>query len=308
MEALFDINILTSMIRLATPILLATLGGILSSRAGILDISLEGQMIIGAFFAVAIAQVTGSVWVGVLAAALAGALLSLLFGFMVLKVKSNDIITGVAANLLAGGVATYMLKLFFGASGTFSLDGVESQSRISVAFLERIPCLDTIFNNHTPLVYFGLFMTLVIWVVLYKWPVGYNIRAVGEKPIAARTAGIKITAYQFGTLAWSGIMCGLGGAYLSTGSLGMFTEGMISGRGFMAFTAIVFGRGNPIFVMLASLLFGLADALSLKFMLTGVKLPTQLLQMFPYLLTVVIISVTSWLRCRRLGTLSLVAD
>jgi simple sugar transport system permease protein len=165
-----------------------------------------------------------------------------------------------------------------------------------------------VFNNHTPLVYFGLIMVLVVWVMLFKSPIGFNIRAVGEKPIAARTAGIKIATYQFGTLAWSGVMCGLGGAYLSTGSLGMFTEGMISGRGFMAFTAVVFGRGHPIWVMLASLLFGLADALSFKLMITGVALPTQLLQMFPYLLAVLAISLTSLLRRRRLGTMITLAD
>jgi ABC-type uncharacterized transport system permease subunit len=308
MDSVFDISLFQAMLRLATPTLLAALGGVLAHRSGILDISLEGKMVIGAFFSIAVAQATGNVWIGVLAGGIGGALLGLLFAFMVITVKTNDVITGVGINILADGLTAYLLRIFLGASGTHALEGVAGQARVDLGFLSAIPILGPILNAHTPLVYAALLLAPLIWIALYKLPLGFRVRAVGEKPIAARTAGVNVERVRYGSLLVGGFLCGLGGAFLSTGSLSMFTEGMVAGRGFMAFTAVIFGQGNPLWVLLASLLFGLAEAIGFKVQIAQVALQQQIVEMLPYIITVVVVAFTSWLRLRRVGQLAAVAE
>ncbi len=308
MEGIFDIGLFQSMLRLATPTLLAALGGVLAHQAGILDISLEGKMIVGAFFAIAVAQATGNVWIGVFAGGVAGALVGLLFAFMVITIKTNDVITGVGINILADGLTAYLLRVFLGTSGTHALAGVAGQAKVDLGFLGAIPILGPILNDHTPLVYAALLLAPVIWLALYKTPLGFRIRAVGEKPLAARTAGVSVERVRYGSLLAGGFLCGLGGAFLSTGSLSMFTEGMVAGRGFMAFTAVIFGDGNPIWVLLAGLLFGLAEAVGFKVQIARVALQQQVVEMLPYLITVIVVSLTSWLRRRRVGQMAAVSE
>jgi ABC-type uncharacterized transport system permease subunit len=308
MDNIFDISTFQAMLRLATPTLLAALGGVLAHESGVLDISLEGKMIVGAFFAIAVAQASGNVWIGVFAGGVAGAVLGLLFAFMVISVKANDVITGVAINIFADGLTSYLLRVFLGTSGTHALQGVEGQAQVNPAFLQAIPILGPILSNHTPLVYAALLFAPLLWIVFYKFPVGFRVRAVGERAIAARTAGVNVERVRYGSLLVGGFLCGLGGAFLSTGSLSMFTEGMVAGRGFMAFSAVIFGRGNPVWVLLASLLFGLSEAVGFKVQIAQIALQQQVVQMLPYLITVVFIALTSWLRSKRVGQLSAVTE
>lgn len=295
MGELLQLDMLISTLRIGVPLCLAALGGTLTHRAGIIDISIEGKMLMGAFFAIVVGQYTGNIWLALVAAALAGVVLSLIFGFMVISVKANEIISAIGANIFAVGITGYLLYIIFGVTGSYQPDKIFRIPSIEFEALGKIPLLK-IFNNQSVLLYVSLILVFLLWVCLYKVPYGYYVRALDENIEGVRTVGVRVERIQYSTLIWSGIMCGIAGAALSTGILCAFTEEMIAGRGYMVFTAIVFGRGEPLYTLLAALFFAFADTIAIRSQIIGLPLPVQVIQSIPYVLTVIAITIASKLK------------
>lgn len=268
-------------------------------RAGVFNIALEGMMLMGAFFAIAATEVSGNTWVGVGGGMLAGVVFSAVFSLAVLRFRANEIVAGIAMNLLAVGLTGFFLKTFFGESGVFRPDNMEPLAFIRIPIVADIAILGPTISGHTPLVYLGFALVAVTWVVLYRRPIGLDIRSVGERDEAARTAGIDPGRIRFLMISGSGLLCGLAGAHLSLGYASEFTENMVQGRGYTAFVAAVFGQLDPVLTLGASLLFGFADALGFRIQLEDLGLPPSVVQMFPYLTAIVVLTVSSALALRR---------
>ncbi|MED1467716.1 ABC transporter permease [Bacillus salipaludis] len=283
MEQLFDVSLLSSTIRMVAPILLAALGGMLCTRVGIFNVGLEGLIITGAFTAVVGNYYTHSLILAVLMAATSSVLLSLLFGFMTIQMKANEIVVGVAINFLGLGLTTFFLRTIFHVKGAYYNKDMEGLPHWKIPVIEKIPFLGDVFSGHSPLVYLGIILAILFYIFFYKTVAGFRMLAVGFNAAASKTVGIKVQAWQYLAIALCGALCGLAGAQLSLGQVTMFSEGMSSGRGFIALVAMMLGQSHPIGVLASSLLFGLMDALSTR--LQGLSVPTQFTMMIPFVLT-----------------------
>lgn len=281
-----------AVIRLATPLLLAAMGGLLAERAGIVTFGMEGMMLMGAVAGVIGSYLTGSVWGGLALAMVAGIAMALALAFMAVTIGANQVVSAVALNIGAVGLSSTLYALVFaGGNGDVvqTVVKVPSLSVFKVPLLGDLPILGPILFNQLPLVYLALLMAPVVWFVLYRTTWGLKIRAVGEHPHAADTVGINVVRVRYLTLVFTGIMAGLAGAFLSIGQLNTFQENMSAGRGFIAYTAIVFGKWEPLGVFLGTLLFGLADALQLRIQALNLAIPYQFLVAFPYLVTLIVL-------------------
>jgi ABC-type uncharacterized transport system permease subunit len=294
--AVLDLALVASTVRLVAPILLAALGGMLSERVGIFNVGLEGMMLVGAFFAVAGTYWTGNPWVGLALAVLAATVVALLFAVIVVDLGGDAIVAGLALNLLALGLTTYLIRPVFGVQGSFYDPAMEGLPNIHIAVVEDLPVLGPLLSGYSPLVYlaFGLALAAQVW--LFRHPMGIRLRAVGEAPIAAASVGIGVRSTRYAALLATGVLCGLGGAQLSISLVTQFVVGMTAGRGFIALVAVMFGRAHPLGVLGASVLFGFAYALTLRLQGTGV--PPQFVQMLPYILTIVVLVLFAF-RARR---------
>jgi len=281
-------GLLASTLRLATPLLLAAMAGVLSFQVGLINIALEGFMLVGAFVAVAIASYFGTAWAGVLAAALAGATFAALFALFVTDFKGNLIVTGLAMNFLILGGTAYLLQVIYNTSGTIAPQGLEKLPTLYIPGLSDLPFLGPVLFSHSPLVYLSWLMVPVTSIFLYRTVSGVHIRAVGEDLEAASTAGISVRRMQYLALMLGGVLCGLAGAHLSMGDLSLFRENMTNGRGFIALAAVYFAAGRPKMTAAACLLFGLFDALQFRLQ-TISNIPPQLFQMLPYLMVVLML-------------------
>ncbi len=288
-------ELIAATIRTTAPILLAALGGLLCARAGVFNIALEGLMLMGAFAVIAGAYFSGSVWLGLLGAMAVGVATALVFAFCIQRLRADVIIAGLAINILALGLTTFLLKVWFGVDGSFTSDQI---SGLPTVHLPLLP--DTFFlNNLSILIYVSWVLVAAIAWFLYRTPWGLTLRAVGEFPAAATTAGINVRTVRYLAVAASGALCGLAGAQLANGYLtGTFTENMTAGRGYLAFTAVIFGAAQPGLVFTASLLLGVADALGVRLQLLQVPIPAEFVLMFPYVLTLVALFLTSAARYR----------
>lgn len=275
-------SILSAALRMLPPLLLAGLGGMLSSRIGLLNMALEGMMLMGSFVAVIASFYSGSAYIGLLAAAIFGGLLGFLFAIFNLKYKANNIVVGVAVNLLALGLTKYFLKILFGVTGAFSDPKIKGLGTIDIPLLENIPILRA-FDNQSILVYISFILVIVINYVFYKTPTGLRIRATGPHDMAVETAGVNVTVLRFSTLIVSGILCGLGGAHLSIGQLTMFTDNMTNGRGFMAMASAIFGRNTPLGTLVGASMFSFADAITMRIQTLGY--PASLIEIIPFAVT-----------------------
>jgi len=295
------IPLLDSTLRAATPLLLACLAGLFSERAGIFDIGLEGKMLAAAFFAAAIAAMTGSVWLGLLAGVAASVALSLLHGAASITFRGNQLISGVAINFLAAGLTVVIGESLFGLGGrTPALEGAARFREITLPLadtLSGVPVLGPLYadvlSGHSVLVYVALLAVPATWFVLFRTRFGLRLRAVGENPGAVDTAGISVVRLRYGAVIICGLLCGLAGAHLATGLSAGFVKDMSAGRGFIALAALIFAKWRPWYALGACLLFGLLDALGNRFQtldLFGVTVPTQFMQALPYILTVVILA------------------
>ena len=274
-------------IRMATPIVYAALGGMFSERAGVINIGLEGMMLTSAFSGVAASYFTGNPWIGVLVSVLTGGFIALIHAIISVKYAGDQIVSGTGINILALGFTAYMTQIFWGNRG--ASEAVQGIPDIALPIVKDIPVLGAILGNHSPLVYLMPVITLLSYYLLFKTPFGLRVRAVGEHPTAADTAGIDVYRIKYICIILSGMLAGLGGAFLSLSHLNLFTRGMTGGRGFIAMAAMIFGKWMPFGVFLSGLLFGFADALQMRLQSLGI-LPPQIILMIPYLLTVAILA------------------
>jgi len=284
---IINVGLFAATLRMATPLVYASLGGLFSERAGIVNIALEGMMLTGAFSGVLATYGTGNPWVGVIASILVGGLLGLLHGLLTVKFAGNQIVSGTGINLFALGFTAYMSQVVWGSRG--ASQSVQGLGTISVPLLADIPIVGEIIGKQTPLVYLALIVVVLSYIVLFKTPGGLRIRAVGETPAAADTAGVNVYKTKYLCLMVSGMLAGLGGAFLSLGHLSLFVFGMTGGRGFIALAAMILGGWTPFGALGASLLFGFADALQMRLQSVGV-LPSQIVLIIPYVLTVLVLA------------------
>lgn len=286
LEAIFAWETLTSAFRMATPLTYAALGGVFSERSGVVNIALEGIMLFGAFFAAVGAYFFKSPIIGVIFAILAGTTISLVHAIVSIKFKVNQIISGTALNMLAAGGTTFLSRLIFKAAG--SSPHIEGFITIDIPLLSAIPGFGLVFKNLSPLIILMVVIVLISNFVLYKTVFGLRLRSVGENPQAADTLGISVYKYRYIGVILSGVLGGLGGAFLSLEHARVFVENMTGGRGFIALAAMIFGNWNPIGAFGACILFGFAEAIRMR--LEGVGIPTQFIQMIPYILTMLVLA------------------
>ena len=295
------LQILDSTMRLATPLLFACLAGLFSERAGIFDIGLEGKILMSAFFSAAVAYLTGSVWLGLLAGILSSMMLSGIHGLASITFRGNQLISGVAINFLAAGLTVLIAQDLFSQGGrTPSLEGAARFQPITLPFAEALsgvpifgPIYAELISGHSILVYVGLLAVPASWYILFRTRFGLRLRAVGENPAAVDTAGVSVLRMRYVAVAICGLLCGLAGAYLATGLAAGFVKDMSAGRGFIALAALIFAKWRPWYALYACLLFGFLEAIGNRYQnieVLGIVLPGQFMQALPYILTVVILA------------------
>jgi general nucleoside transport system permease protein len=288
-----DLEILHSTVRISTPLILAALGGLLTYQAGMLNIALDGFMIVAAFAGVAMAYFSGSLVVAILAAVGASMLLAALMALFNIWFRAHIFIAGTAVTFLAYGLTALLLKGIFGQDALFTSDAIPTFTTIVVPVIAGIPVLSQIFSGHTILVYVAYLLVPVVAWALYRTRWGLRLRVVGEAPEAAATAGVNVDGVKFQAMLLSGLFCGLAGAYLSLAYVTLFSKEMTHERGLIALAAIFFARGSPYLTSVVALLFGAATALSVTLpQVTG--LAPQLLQMIPYVVTVLALVAVGW--------------
>lgn len=301
MDFLTLLQVLDSTVRLATPLLLACLAGLYSERAGVFDIGLEGKMLAAAFLSAGVAYVTGSVWLGLFAGIGASVALSAIHGLASITFRGNQLISGVAINFLAAGLTVLIAQNWFKQGGrTPSLIGGGRWENITLPFAETLsgvpvlgPIYSELISGHSLLVYVAFAMVPLTWWILFRTRFGLRLRAVGEAPEAVDTAGVSVVGLRFAAVGICGILCGIAGSYLATGLQAGFVKDMTAGRGFIALAALIFAKWRPWYALGACLLFGLLQAVALRYQnidLGGVVIPVQVMDALPYILTVVILA------------------
>jgi general nucleoside transport system permease protein len=285
LDADYLISLLASCLRISIPIAFASLGAIFCERAGIVNIGLEGMMLVGAFAGVWGSDLTGSPYVGLVFAILAGGLFGLVHAVLTVRFKTDHIISGLGINLLASGLTLVLLMAIWGNRGK-SAD-VAGFDNWSIPVLKNIPVVGNIIGNMTPFFYLLIVLIVASWIVLYKTVFGLRIRVIGENPQVADTLGVDVYRMQFFCVILCGMLAGIGGAYLSIGDVHFFNRDMVSGRGYIALAATIFGGWNPIGAFGGSLLFGLAQSLQIRLQIFDV--PVQFIEMLPYVLTLVVL-------------------
>jgi len=294
--------ILDSTIRLSVPLLCAAMAGLWSERAGVVDIGLEGKMLAAAFASAVVAFTTGSAWAGLGAGILASVALSLVHGFAAITWRGNQIVSGVAINMLAAGLTVILGNAWFGQGGrTPPLEGAARFPELDlplVAMLKEVPVLGPVYDiaisGHTAPVYLTLLCVVLTALVLKHTRFGLRLRAVGENPAAVDTAGVSVAGLRYAAVVICGALCGLGGTYLAVSQSAGFLPQMTAGKGFIALAAVIFASWRPWPALFACLLFGLLDAIAIR--LQGVSLPgiglvpVQAIQALPYVMTVVLLA------------------
>ena len=289
-------------LRVAAPLILCAMAGLFSERSGIIDISLEGKMLMSAFAAASMAALTGSPLLGLAGGILVSVALSLIHGFACITHKGNQVISGLAINILASGLTvTLGIALFAQGGQTPFLNKSERFTDIVLPFAEQaehVPVLGTIYkeiiSGHNLLVWVALFSVIFTGYVVFRTAFGLRLRAVGEKPEAVDSAGVSVSGLRFQAVIIAGILCGIAGTYLSTAHGAGFIREMAAGKGYIALAALIFGKWRPVPALLACLMFGFMDALAAR--LQGVEIPvighisTDLILVLPYLLTVILLA------------------
>lgn len=282
LKNVFSTGTFNQMLRSATPVALAAIGGSLTEHAGIMNIGMDGMILMGAFFAVLGSYLTGSAAMGIVAVIVMGVLVGLFFALFVVKFRSDEFIIGCALNTFALGLTTYLSRSIFGSAGT---KGNPDLPNLSIPLLDKIPVIGAIFNHHSLFVYLTWILVIVMWLFVYKTPQGFWLRAAGEKPETLRTAGISPEKMKWLASILCGIFCALAGAHLSLGQLsGTFAENMSNSRGYIAFACVIFAAANPAKAYLAALMFGFFDAIGLRLQ---DYISSDLTNIIPYIITIV---------------------
>jgi simple sugar transport system permease protein len=285
-QSVFVIALLKGMVRIATPVLLAALGELVTERSGILNLGIEGIMLTGALTGFLATYSSGSLWVGLLAAAASGIVMGALMAFMASTLRLDQVVSGLALNLLASGITFYWFRVAFKDVGTQNLPNVKIFEAIRIPLLSQIPILgEVLFNQHF-LTYLAVVLVAGIWFFLHKTRLGLQVRSTGENPRAVDMKGLSVGWHQYGATCFGGMMAALGGSFLTLASAGMFIPEIQSGRGWIAIALVIFGNWIPHRILLGALFFGLIDSWQIQMQAYGFRLPYQLLLALPYLLTI----------------------
>lgn len=293
LDQLFQASILVSVaaatIRIATPLLLTALGELVAERSGVYNMGLEGMMLMGAFTGYLAAYESGSLWVGVAAAGFTGASMALVFAVLVITFKVEQIVTGLAINLLGAGLSTYWLRAAFASEG--QTPTIPFFANVPIPFLSDIPVLGPILFDQKLLTYLAFLLVPVIWFFLFRTRYGLIVRCAGDNPKALDVKGVKVAPVQYAAVVFGGLMAGLGGAFLSIGSAARFVPDMTNGRGWLAIIIVIAGLWRPYSILAATLVFSFLDALQLQIQSVGIAIPYQLMLMMPYVAAIVALMV-----------------
>jgi ABC-type uncharacterized transport system permease subunit len=274
MSDFFDIFLLKTILRLAAPLLFAAMGGLLSEKSGVMNIALEGMMLIGAFFSVVGVHYFDSIWLGVLLGLIAAGVTGLIHAFWCITLRADQIIAGTAINLLGSGITVFLMVRIWQQSGQ----------------TPRVGRLPTFWGTMSILVPVAFALVPIVWWLLYRTKIGLHIQAAGESPKSAESVGINVNMYRYACVTVSGMLAGLGGISLALGELSGFAREMTQGKGFIALAAMIFGNWTPAGALAASLLFAASQAFTIQAQATGLGINTDLLLALPYLLTLVAIA------------------
>jgi simple sugar transport system permease protein len=276
----FFSDYLVSSLSLSVPLAFAALGGLWSERSGVLNIGLEGMILTGAFVSAAGVFFSGNVLVGTIAALIAGGLVGLLHAYLCVTLRVNQLVSGLAINLTAGGLTAFWARVVFATGNAQQLQGFTT---VGIPVLKDIPILGPLLFNQDPIVYFLFLLVPLSTYLLFHSSLGLSLRAVGEYPRAADTAGVSVILFRYTSVILSGCLAALGGTYLTLVHIRFFTEGISAGKGFIALAALIFGKWHPVWTFLACLLFGATEALQLRIQAFNLHIPYQLLTILPYL-------------------------
>jgi simple sugar transport system permease protein len=274
---------------MAMPILFIALGELYSERAGMVNIGLEGLAAIGSLVGFLVSFVTGNNWLGILCGALVAILVNMIYAFATIHLCADQIVYGMAMNIFAPALASFIYRVFFGKGS--DLSQIELMKGVGIPVLKNIPVVGTLLFNQTLMVYIGILLVIVTIIFFSKTQAGLNYRAVGENPKAAATLGINVSATKYLACVICGALAGIGGAYLTTCYSNTYTEGNIAGRGFIALAAVIFGRWSGGGILLACLFFGFCDALQIRLQVMSIGIPYQFFQMIPYAATILALTI-----------------
>lgn len=284
---MMEINAITALLAAAivagTPILLAALGELLAEKSGILNLGVEGMMLVGAVMGFIITIMTGNHWFGFAAALIGGGLMASIHAFISITLKGNQVVSGLALTIFGTGISGFLGK---------SYQGIPTSDPVNIyaiPYLSEINGLGTILFKHDPVVYISFLLAVILWLIIYRTKWGLSIRAVGENPAAADAVGISVSKVRYSCTIVGGMLAGLGGAYLSLVYAPSWQENMTAGRGWIAVALVIFALWNPLRALAGSYLFGGVEALTFGLQIAGIKISSFFLQMLPYLLTIVVL-------------------
>lgn len=283
------VDMLARMVRLATPIVLGAIAGILCERSGVINIAIEGLMLTGACLGFIVALLTGSPWIGILAAVAAGGLIVMLHALLSIQFKTDQIISGTVINILAVGVTGFLRANVILDLQSAGYTG-RSLPQLPIPVLSQIPVLGPLLFNHQPIAYMMLILVPVMSLLLFRTPWGLRTQAIGEHPRAADTMGINVNRMRYMNVFFAGLVAGLAGAWFSLEATFNFDDLMTNGRGFIALAAMIFGKWTPVGALGGALIFSSADALQIKIQGFRFDLPSQFLQMLPYVITIIVLA------------------
>ncbi|MDQ6877794.1 MAG: ABC transporter permease [Candidatus Dormibacteraeota bacterium] len=272
----------------AAMLLLPALGGVISERSGVVNIAMEGMMLTGAFFAVVADLAWHNPWLAALVAMLAGGMMALIHAVVSIRFRADQIVSGIAINIFAAGLTVFLVNRLYGVQDVGHVGQSELLPNIDIPILDRVPFLGHVFSHQNVVVYVALVVLVVVQVVLFRTRLGLRIRAVGEHPQAADTAGINVYAIRYGAVITSGLLSGLSGAFLAIGVANTFVPNMTDGRGYIALAAMIFGKWRPLGAFVACLIFGLGQAIYDNN--SFIHLSQYFLSMLPYVLTLLVLA------------------
>lgn len=284
LEHLISMNTLLVTLRLAIPLILASIGSVICERSGIINLGIEGMMLTGALGAVIGTFAFQSPWMGTLVAIMMGGAMGLLHAVLCIRYHTNQAVSGVGINILASGLTIVLCKVIWNNEG-FS-EEVAQIPTVTIPLLNKIPVIGALFDKQSPYLYLTILIVIISWYVMYRTKVGLRLRTIGDHPKAAATAGVDVTKYRYVAVVVCGMLCGLAGSFLSIVQSNLFVKEMVAGRGYIALAATIFGGWNPLGSFFASLLFAFSQAIRI---IVEFNIPEQFLQMLPYLLTMFVL-------------------
>lgn len=286
------ISILAATVRIATPLLLAALGELITEKAGILNLGVEGTMLMAAFAAFIGTYATGSTVMGLLVGMAAGGAMSFLMVFMAATLKVEQVVTGLALNLLAAGLSLYLFKAVF-ASSDGSMATIEAMPVVPIPFLSDLPWIGPILFTQKILTYVAFLMVPAVWFLLFRTKFGLEIRCLGENPKVIDTKGLGVARRQYAAVILGGVLVGMGGAFVTIATVTRFVPDITAGRGWLALVIVIAGNWRPTGILIAALMFAFLDALQLQIQGVGVTLPYQIFLALPYVVAIVLMVIKS---------------